>query len=163
VFTTFKSKVFCLQVVLRFSLSLQLGFLWLFADSLTLNLSVRTWVRLLIDGWRRRWTLGESLAAFMVVLAVSATIYLIAGLKAPKPAKNREKVSAYACGEKVHIGRIAINITLYKYLVYFVILDASVLIIAFASLAINPASLLPLTIYLLMILAATLLLSIGGE
>jgi NADH:ubiquinone oxidoreductase subunit 3 (subunit A) len=101
--------------------------------------------------------------AFLMVLGVSAAIYLIGRLKAPKPVKIREKVSAYACGEKARVGRIAINITLYKYLVYFVILDSSVLIMAFASLAVNSMSLLPLMIYLFMILTATLLLAVGGK
>jgi len=68
----------------------------------------------------------------------------------------------YACGEKVFSKRLPVNVTLYKYLLFFVIVDSPALIIAFAALAveiINPFSLL---IYLGIILAADLLL-LGGN
>jgi len=67
----------------------------------------------------------------------------------------------YACGEKVFSKRLLVNVTLYKYLIFFVIIDSPALILAFAALAleiINPFSLL---IYLAIILAADLLL-LGG-
>jgi len=118
--------------------------------------------RYLVDGGRI-WTLIESLIAFLTVLTVSSVIYLLGRLKAPKSSRNREKVSMYACGERARSGRLTINITLYKYLVYFMILDSSVLFLAFASLAINPGSILPLIIYLFAILTAMLLLAVGGD
>ena len=100
--------------------------------------------------------------AFAAILAASTIIYLLGRLKAPKTSRNREKTSMYACGETFRSRRLAINITLYKYLVYFIILDSSVLIMAFASLATNPTSLAPLMIYLFTIFAAVLLLSADG-
>jgi NADH:ubiquinone oxidoreductase subunit 3 (subunit A) len=116
-----------------------------------------------VSGWRRIWTLVESVIAFAAVLAASTIIYLLGRLKAPKTPRNREKSSMYACGETVHSRRLAINITLYKYLVYFIILDSSVLIMAFASLATNPTSLAPLMIYLFTVFAAVLLLAVDGD
>jgi len=101
--------------------------------------------------------------AFTAVLMSSIGIYLLSKLKSARAPRNREKVSMYACGEKIRSGRVLINITLYKYLVYFIILDSSVLMMAFASLVTNPASLLPLMIYLSTVLAAVLLLAFGGE
>ena len=98
-----------------------------------------------------------------MILFISAVIYSLSRLKAPKPIRNREKMSTYACGEKVHTGRLAINITLYKYLVYFVIIDSSILLMAFASLATNPTSFFPLIIYLLTILTAVLILAVSGD
>lgn len=100
--------------------------------------------------------------AFAAILAASTIIYLLGRLKAPRTSRNREKISMYACGETFHPRRLAINITLYKYLVYFIILDSSVLIMAFASLATSPTSLAPLMIYLFTIFAAVLLLSADG-
>lgn len=108
-------------------------------------------------------TLDESIAAFAAILAASLTIYFLGRLTAPKPPKNREKVSMYACGERTRSARLAMNITFYKYLVYFIILDSCVLILAFASLAVNPTSLIPLMIYFFTILTAVLLLAAGGD
>lgn len=69
----------------------------------------------------------------------------------------------YACGERLRSRRLAVTITLYKYLIYFVILDSSVLIMAFASLAVKATSLFLLLIYLFTILTAVLLLTSGGD
>ena len=115
------------------------------------------------DGRRRIWTFAESIAAFLTVLAASAVIYLLGRLKAPKLPARRQKVAMYACGEKAHSSRLAINVTSYKYLVYFIILDSSPLMIAFASWSVSPTSLLSLMIYLSVILAAALLLALGGD
>ena len=90
-------------------------------------------------------------------------MYLLGRLKAPRLPAKRHKVSMYACGEKARSGRLVINVPLYKYLVYFIILDSSALMIAFASLSVSSTSLLSLMIYLSTILAATLLLALGGE
>lgn len=103
----------------------------------------------------------ESLVAFLVILIVSSLIYLSSRLLSQKTSASEEKRSMYACGEKVFSKRLLVNVTLYKYLIFFVIIDSPALILAFAALAleiINPFSLL---IYLTIILAADLLL-LGG-
>jgi NADH:ubiquinone oxidoreductase subunit 3 (subunit A) len=117
----------------------------------------------MVDGRRRIWTFAESVIAFLTVLLASTVIYALGRLKAPKPPARREKVSLYACGEKVRSARLSINVTPYKYLVYFIILDASTLMIAFASLSTSSATVLPLMIYLSTILAATIILALGGD
>jgi len=101
--------------------------------------------------------------AFATVLVTSIVIYLVGRLKAPKPPRNREKLSMYACGERVRSSRLNVNITFYKYLVYFVILDTSILMIAFASLASDLSVLLTLLIYLLTVLTAIIVLAMGGD
>jgi len=103
----------------------------------------------------------ESLVAFLLILIVSSLIYLSNRLLTQKTPASEEKSSMYACGEKVFSKRLLVNVTLYKYLIFFVIIDSPALILAFAALAlemINPFSLL---IYLAIILAADLLL-LGG-
>jgi NADH:ubiquinone oxidoreductase subunit 3 (subunit A) len=103
----------------------------------------------------------EPLVAFLIILILSSLIYLSSRLLTPKTTANEEKSSMYACGEKVFSKRLPVNVTLYKYLIFFVIIDSPALILAFAALAlemINPFSLL---IYLAIILAADLLL-LGG-
>lgn len=103
----------------------------------------------------------EPIIAFLLVLFTSSVIYILAGRLAPKPLLSEEKSSMYACGEKVSSKRLIVNVSLYKYLIFFAIIDSSVLILAFAALTlemINPFSLL---IYLGTILAADLLL-LGG-
>ncbi|HIE18593.1 TPA: hypothetical protein EYP75_02600 [Candidatus Bathyarchaeota archaeon] len=105
--------------------------------------------------------LFELLISFISILSVSLMIYLLALIRAPKSRKGAQHISVYACGEKVHLGRLFMNITFYKYLAYFVILDSSIIIAAFASLALNAAVLPFLLTYLGVILAAVLLLSEG--
>ncbi len=103
----------------------------------------------------------EPIIAFFLVLFISSVIYILAGRLAPKPLLSEEKSSMYACGEKVFSKRLPVNVNLYKYLIFFVIIDSSALILGFAALSlemINPFSLL---IYLGIILAADLLL-LGG-
>ena len=103
----------------------------------------------------------ESLAAFLIILIVSSLIYLSSRLLTQNTPASEEKSSMYACGEKAFPKRLLVNVTLYKYLIFFVIIDSPALILAFAALAleiINPFSLL---IYLAIILAADLLL-LGG-
>ena len=105
--------------------------------------------------------LVESLAAFLIILILVSILYLSSRLLAPKTLANEEKNAMYACGEKVSTKRLLVNVSLYKYLIFFVIIDSPALILAFAALAlemINPFSLL---IYLGIILAADLLL-LGG-
>ena len=105
--------------------------------------------------------LVESLSAFLIILILGLLIYFSSRLLMQKTPPNKEKTAMYACGEKVVPKRLLVNVSLYKYLIFFVIIDSPALILAFAALAleiINPFSLL---IYLGIILAADLLL-LGG-
>jgi hypothetical protein len=68
----------------------------------------------------------------------------------------------YACGEKINPTKLLVNVTLFRYLIYFVIIDSPAFILAFAAISfeiINPINLL---IYLGLILVADLLL-LGGQ
>lgn len=103
----------------------------------------------------------ESLVAFLVILIVSSLIYLCSRLLSQKTSASEEKSSMYACGEKVFSKRLLVNVTLYKYLIFFVIIDSPALILAFAALALEIISPLILLIYLGIILAADMLL-LGG-
>jgi NADH:ubiquinone oxidoreductase subunit 3 (subunit A) len=103
----------------------------------------------------------ESLVAFLVILLVSSLIYLLSRLLTQKSPATEEKSAMYACGEKVFSKRLLVNVTLYKYLIFFVIIDSPALILAFAALALEMISPLILLIYLGIILAADLLL-LGG-
>jgi NADH:ubiquinone oxidoreductase subunit 3 (subunit A) len=105
--------------------------------------------------------LVESLAAFLIILVLAVLIYLSSRLLAQKSPDNEEKSAMYACGEKVFSKRLLVNVTLYKYLIFFVIIDSPALILAFAALALEMISPFALLIYLGIILAADLLL-LGG-
>jgi NADH:ubiquinone oxidoreductase subunit 3 (subunit A) len=78
-----------------------------------------------------------------------------------KAADNAQKSAMYACGEKVFSQRLLVNVTLYKYLIFFVIIDSPALILAFAALALEMINPFFLLIYLGIILVADLLL-LGG-
>ncbi|MGD9131939.1 MAG: NADH-quinone oxidoreductase subunit A [Candidatus Bathyarchaeota archaeon] len=103
----------------------------------------------------------ESLVAFLTILVVSSIIYLCSRMLTQKSSASEEKSSMYACGEKVFSKRLLVNVTLYKYLIFFVIIDSPALILAFAALALEMISPFILLIYLVIILAADLLL-LGG-
>jgi NADH:ubiquinone oxidoreductase subunit 3 (subunit A) len=103
----------------------------------------------------------ESFVAFLVILFVASLIYLFSRRLIQNSPASEEKSAMYACGEKVFSKRLLVNVTLYKYLIFFVIIDSPALILAFAALSLEIISPLVLLIYLGMILAADLLL-LGG-
>ncbi|MEM2092769.1 MAG: NADH-quinone oxidoreductase subunit A [Candidatus Bathyarchaeia archaeon] len=108
--------------------------------------------------------LEEAILAFSLLLAASITIYVLGWFISPKSStKNSNKKSSYACGEKAIFSKVRINVALPKFLIYFVILDSSVLLIAFASLALRHLDFSVLLIYLFLALATVLMLFEGGE
>ena len=103
----------------------------------------------------------EPIIAFLLVLFISSIIYILAKRLAPKTVLSDEKNAMYACGEKVSSKRLLVNVSLYKYLIFFVIIDSPALILAFAASALELITPFALLIYLGIILAADLLL-LGG-
>lgn len=106
--------------------------------------------------------IDELVSAFVLMLIASFTVYLLGCLLSIKSGCNGNGKSAYACGEKINFIGLKVNISHYKYLVYFVILDSSVLLMAFASLALRMANTLPFMIYMVTIFVTSLLLLEGG-
>ena len=107
--------------------------------------------------------LVESIIAFILITAAASLIYALGRRASPKPAQTENATSTYACGERAPIQKQRITVTLSKYLIYFVILDSSVLLLAFATLITQGVNMPLLLIYLGMILAASLLLLEGGK
>jgi NADH:ubiquinone oxidoreductase subunit 3 (subunit A) len=110
----------------------------------------------------------EATIAFVLIVSAASLIYLLGRRAAPKPGQTAEERTAYACGEKVTFPQLRVNVSLYKYLIYFVILDSSVLLLAFGALNFGPLAAsginTPLVLlYLFMMLAAGLLLLDGGN
>jgi len=105
----------------------------------------------------------EAILAFALVFIATYAIYAIGKNSAPKTSISENEQAAYACGEKVTFQGLKINVSLYKYLIYFVVFDTSVLFLAFASLVILEANPLLLVLYLCIILAAGIVLFDGGK
>lgn len=109
----------------------------------------------------------EAPLAFLLIFISTYAIYTFGKRAAPKTTLSENEQSAYACGEKVAFRGVKINVSLYKYLIYFVIFDSSVLVLAFASFSLagttNPLNPLLLILYLGIILAAGLVLVEGGK
>jgi NADH:ubiquinone oxidoreductase subunit 3 (subunit A) len=108
----------------------------------------------------------SALIAFILILLSTLVIYYLGKRSAPKTVISENEQSAYACGEKVIFRGVKINVSLYKYLIYFVIFDSSVLVLAFASFSLvgaTHANPLLLIIYLGIILAAGLVIVEGGK
>ncbi|MDR0373361.1 MAG: NADH-quinone oxidoreductase subunit A [Nitrososphaerota archaeon] len=105
----------------------------------------------------------EAIIAFLLIFIATFAIYEIGRRSAPKTIISENEQAAYACGEKVTFQGLKINISLYKYLIYFVIFDTTVLVLAFAAFAITPANAVLLILYLGIILAAGVVLLDGGN
>lgn len=101
--------------------------------------------------------------AFILVFIVSSLIYMVGRRLSPRSDGNEDSQSSYACGEKTVPFKARINVSLYKYLVYFVIVDSSVILIAFASLAMRAMNAFVFIIYLGILLVSGLLLVRGGD
>lgn len=108
-------------------------------------------------------TFVELAVAFVLIVAASFLIYMFGHWASAKSVQTKNSKSAYACGEKVTFHKLRINVSLYKYLIYFVILDSSVLLVAFASLILQAASALPFMLYLMIVLVSGFLLFGGGD
>jgi NADH:ubiquinone oxidoreductase subunit 3 (subunit A) len=106
--------------------------------------------------------LVESAIAFLLILAAVSLIYFLGRRASPKPVQSENERSEYACGEKAPLQRLRINVSLYKYLIYFTIIDSSVLLLAFAALG-QGLNITFLMLYLSIIFASSLLLLEGGE
>ncbi len=109
------------------------------------------------------FTFVELVAAFVLILAVSFLIYMFGRCLSPKSVQGGNERSAYACGEKNNFPKLKIYVSLYRYLIYFVILDSSVLLMAFGSLTLSAANMLLFIFYLLMVFISGFLLLEGGD
>jgi NADH:ubiquinone oxidoreductase subunit 3 (subunit A) len=105
----------------------------------------------------------ESIVAFILILSATFIIYALGRRAAPKPAQTDAQRTVYACGEKISYSRLRVNVSLYKYLIYFVILDSSVLLLAFGSFIGQGINIPLILVYLFIILASSLLIMEGGK
>ena len=106
---------------------------------------------------------AETLIAFLLIFASALFIYMLGRRAAPKHAQSDAERSEYACGEKAPIQRLKINVSLYRYLIYFAIFDSSVLLLAFSALSAEGVNVTLLILYLFIMLAASLVLLEGGK
>ena len=102
-----------------------------------------------------------------MISALSISLYAFSAILSRKLNKNVRKEpngkSPYACGEKVTSLNSRINVSLYKYLIYFVMFDSSLVIIAFASLALNALNIWFFMLYILIIFISSLFLLEGEK
>ncbi|MCW4030313.1 MAG: NADH-quinone oxidoreductase subunit A [Candidatus Bathyarchaeota archaeon] len=105
----------------------------------------------------------EAIIAFVLIFVSTLVIYSLGRRAAPKTAISENEQAAYACGEKVTFQGLKINVSLYRYLIYFVVFDSSVLVLAFAAFALAATNPLLLILYLGIILAAGWALLEGGK
>lgn len=106
---------------------------------------------------------AEAIIAFFLILSATLLMYAFGHHASPKSTQSENERAEYACGEKAPIQKLKINITLYKYLIYFAIFDSSVLLLAFAALLGNGTNAPLLIVYLSVLLVSSLLLLEGGK
>ena len=107
--------------------------------------------------------LVEALIAFILIFVCTLAIYTIGKRSAPKTTVSENEQASYACGEKAIFRGIRINVSLYRYLIYFIIFDSAVLVLAFAALTLAAVNPLFFILYLGIMLAAGLVLFEGGK
>ncbi|MGA2387245.1 MAG: NADH-quinone oxidoreductase subunit A [Candidatus Bathyarchaeia archaeon] len=105
----------------------------------------------------------EAIIAFIIIFICTYVIYSLGKRSAPKTTVSENEQGSYACGEKATFHGLRINVSLYKYLIYFVIFDSAVLVLAFAAFALASTNPYILILYLGIILAAGLVLLEGGK
>ncbi len=106
---------------------------------------------------------AEAIVAFLLILSAALFIYALGRHASPKPTQSESERAEYACGEKAPIQRLKINITLYRYIIYFAIFDSSVLLLAFSALSAEGVNVTLLILYLFIMLASSLVLLEGGK
>jgi NADH:ubiquinone oxidoreductase subunit 3 (subunit A) len=107
--------------------------------------------------------LSDVVTAFTLIFAMSLLIYMLGRYLSSKPSQTENERALYACGEKADFSKPRITVSLYKYLIYFVVMDSSVMLVAFATLALSGANVLLFVFYLSMLLASGFLLAGGGD
>jgi NADH:ubiquinone oxidoreductase subunit 3 (subunit A) len=107
--------------------------------------------------------LEEALIAFILIFISTVAIYTLGHRAAPKTTISENEQASYACGEKATFQSLKVNVSLYRYLIYFVIFDSSVLLLAFSSIAIAGVNPFLLILYLGILLASGLVLLEGGK
>ena len=105
----------------------------------------------------------DSIIAFIIIFICTFAIYSLGKRSAPKTTVSENEQASYACGERATFHGLRINVSLYKYLIYFVIFDSAVLVLAFAAFALANTNPYLLILYLGIILAAGLVLLEGGK
>jgi NADH:ubiquinone oxidoreductase subunit 3 (subunit A) len=106
---------------------------------------------------------AEALIGFLLILAAALFIYGLGRRASPKHAQSENELAEYACGEKAPIQKLKINVSLYRYLIYFAVFDSSVLLLAFATLLGQGTNVPLLILYLFIMLASSLILLEGGK
>ena len=69
----------------------------------------------------------EAAIAFVLIFICTYAIYALGKRSAPKTTISENEQASYACGERATFHGLKINVSLYKYLIYFVIFDSAVL------------------------------------
>jgi NADH:ubiquinone oxidoreductase subunit 3 (subunit A) len=103
-----------------------------------------------------------AILAFILIFVSAYAIFAIGRHLAPKTKPGVNHEMGYACGEKVVFNSPKINISLYKYLIYFVIFDSAILLLAFASVAIASINPIFVVLYLGILLVSGIVLLDGG-
>jgi NADH:ubiquinone oxidoreductase subunit 3 (subunit A) len=101
--------------------------------------------------------------AFILIFISAYAIFSICRHLAPKTKPGVNHEMGYACGEKVVFSSPKINISLYRYLIYFVIFDSAILLLAFASIAVASINPLLIVLYLGIIFVSGFILLDGGK
>ena len=98
-----------------------------------------------------------------MILGASLLIYFLGIRFAPKVEDRESGKVQYACGEKPVLVSQRLQASLYRYLVYFLVIDSSLLIIAFSVSEVAVVNMLPLMLYLSITLVSVILFLYGGD
>ncbi|MEM3479069.1 MAG: NADH-quinone oxidoreductase subunit A [Candidatus Bathyarchaeia archaeon] len=101
----------------------------------------------------------DFIVALVAIFMFSITIYVSGVALSRRSVRNEpSKKIPYVCGERPASLTSRVVVSLYKYVIFFIILDSSLVIIAFASTALNPFNIWFFSIYVLLLLISSTLL-----
>lgn len=97
--------------------------------------------------------------AFVAIFMSSIIIYMSGVALSRRNVRNEPgKRIPYACGERLASLTSRVVVSLYKYIIYFILFDSSLIIIAFASAALNPFNVWFFVIYIFLLFISSALL-----
>jgi len=101
----------------------------------------------------------DFIVALVAIFMFSIIIHVSGVVLSRRSVRNEpSKKVPYACGERSASLTSRVVVSLYKYVIFFIIFDSSLIIIAFASAALNPFNTWFFSIYVLLLLISSILL-----
>ncbi len=103
------------------------------------------------------------ITTFLIIVVFLSLIYISSGEVSADSSPSPEATSTYACGERLSVGRIVVDPTLYHYSIYFLIFDSGIVLLAFGSQTLDVSAVFAVIYLLISVISVLLLPSVTGK